>query len=64
MSRAIGGSWSTRIHGLVAVEAMVRGVPAIVTDHGGGLAETVERGVSGLHVLPEDVPALRRWRRW
>jgi glycosyltransferase involved in cell wall biosynthesis len=43
--------------GLVAVEAMVRGVPAIVTDHG-GLAETVEHGVSGLHVPHDDVPAL------
>ena len=43
--------------GLVAVEAMVRGVPAIVTDHG-GLAETVEHGVSGLLVPHDDVPAL------
>jgi glycosyltransferase involved in cell wall biosynthesis len=43
--------------GLVAVEAMVRGVPAIVTDHG-GLAETVEDGVSGLHVPPENATAL------
>jgi glycosyltransferase involved in cell wall biosynthesis len=43
--------------GLVAVEAMVRGVPAIVTDNG-GLAETVEHGVSGLHVPPDDVQAL------
>ncbi len=43
--------------GLVAVEAMVHGVPAIVSDHG-GLAEAVEHGVSGLHVPPGDVPAL------
>ena len=43
--------------GLVAVEAMVRGVPAIVTNHG-GFAETVEHGVSGLHVPPDDAPAL------
>lgn len=43
--------------GLVAVEAMVRCVPAIVTDHG-GLAETVEHGVSGLLVPHDDVPAL------
>jgi len=45
--------------GLVAVEAMVRGVPAIVTHHG-GLAETVEHGVSGLHVPPENVAALAK----
>jgi glycosyltransferase involved in cell wall biosynthesis len=45
--------------GLVAVEAMVRGVPAVVTDHG-GLAETVDHGVSGLHVPPENVAALAR----
>jgi len=43
--------------GLVAVEGMVRGVPAIVTDNG-VLAETVENGVSGLHIRPDDVPAL------
>jgi glycosyltransferase involved in cell wall biosynthesis len=43
--------------GLVAVEAMVRGVPAIVTGHG-GFGETVEHGVSGLHVPPDDVEAL------
>jgi glycosyltransferase involved in cell wall biosynthesis len=43
--------------GLVAVEAMVRGVPAIVSAHG-GFAETVEHGVSGLHVPPDDPRAL------
>jgi glycosyltransferase involved in cell wall biosynthesis len=43
--------------GLVAVEALVRGVPAIVTEHG-GLADSVEHGVSGLHVPPGDALAL------
>lgn len=42
--------------GFVAIEAMVRGVPALVSDHG-GLAETVEHGVSGLRVSPGDVSA-------
>lgn len=43
--------------GLVATEALVRGVPAIVTDHG-GLAEQVEPDVGGLCVPPDDVSAL------
>lgn len=39
--------------GLVAVEAIVHGVPVIATDSG-GLAETVEPDVSGLLVPPGD----------
>lgn len=43
--------------GLVVPEAIVRGVPVIVTDHG-GLAEQVEPEVDGLLVPPDDVSAL------
>lgn len=43
--------------GLVALEAVFRGVPAIVPDFG-GLAETVEHGVTGLRYRPGDVGAL------
>ncbi len=39
--------------GMVALEAVVRGVPVIATD-GGGLAETVRPGVSGLLVPHAD----------
>lgn len=45
--------------GLVAAEALVLGVPVIVTDHG-GLAEQVEPDVGGLHVSPDDVSALAK----
>lgn len=43
--------------GLVALEAIARGVPAVVPDLG-GLAETVEHGVTGLRYPPEDAAAL------
>ncbi|GAB4338984.1 MAG: hypothetical protein Kow0099_13580 [Candidatus Abyssubacteria bacterium] len=39
--------------GLIAVESMYRGVPPIVSDHG-GLAEIVVHGETGLHVNPFD----------
>jgi glycosyltransferase involved in cell wall biosynthesis len=44
--------------GLVAVEALVHGVPVIATN-GGGFAETVEPGVSGLLVPRGDEAPLR-----
>jgi glycosyltransferase involved in cell wall biosynthesis len=43
--------------GLVALEALLRGVPAIVTD-AGGLSEQVRHGVTGLVVPIDDVEAL------
>ena len=43
--------------GLVALEAMFRGVPAVVPALG-GLAETVEHGVTGLVFPADDVRAL------
>lgn len=43
--------------GLVALEAIVRGVPVIASAVG-GFAETVEEGVSGLLVPNGDIPAL------
>jgi len=43
--------------GLVALEAMLRGVPAVVPNHG-GLAETVEHGATGLVFPAEDVATL------
>ncbi len=43
--------------GLVALEAMFRGVPAVVPAFG-GFVETVEHGVSGLVFPPNDVTAL------
>jgi glycosyltransferase involved in cell wall biosynthesis len=45
--------------GLVALEAIVRGVPVIVSECG-GLAENVEPQVHGLLVPPRDTPALVR----
>ena len=45
--------------GLVALEAIFRGVPAIVTD-AGGFAEVVEHGVTGVTVARDDVDALAR----
>lgn len=43
--------------GLVALEAILRGVPAVVPDLG-GFAETVEHRVTGLKYDPDDVSAL------
>ncbi len=43
--------------GLVALEAIFRGVPAIVPD-AGGFAQTVEHGVTGLHFRTGDVSDL------
>jgi glycosyltransferase involved in cell wall biosynthesis len=43
--------------GLVAIEAIVRGIPVIATD-GGGFRDTVEPGVSGTLVPHGDVDAL------
>lgn len=43
--------------GLVALEAIFRSVPAVVPDFG-GLAETVEHGVTGLHFRAGDVSDL------
>jgi glycosyltransferase involved in cell wall biosynthesis len=43
--------------GLVAIEAIVRRVPVIATD-GGGFAETVEPGLTGLLVQPGDEEGL------
>jgi glycosyltransferase involved in cell wall biosynthesis len=43
--------------GLVALEALLRGVPAIVTD-AGGLSEQVKHGVTGLVCPIDDVEAL------
>lgn len=48
--------------GLVAVEAIFRGVPAIVPAQG-GMAEVVERGVNGLVFPPNDVSALAQCMR-
>jgi glycosyltransferase involved in cell wall biosynthesis len=45
--------------GLVAVEAIVRGVPVVASAHG-GLADSVEDGVSGLLVPNGNVDALAR----
>jgi glycosyltransferase involved in cell wall biosynthesis len=44
--------------GLVAAEALVHGVPVIATD-GGGFAETVEPGISGLLVPRGDQASLK-----
>jgi glycosyltransferase involved in cell wall biosynthesis len=61
---SIGRAWAVVVPslfreplGLVAIEAIVRGVPVIASD-GGGLAETVEAGVSGTLVPPGDADAL------
>lgn len=43
--------------GLVAVESMACGTP-VVASHVGGLRFTIEHGVSGLHVPPDDAQAL------
>lgn len=43
--------------GLVALEAIFRGVPAVVPDFG-GLAETVDHGLTGLRYSPGDAGAL------
>lgn len=43
--------------GLTATEAMMRGT-AVVASRTGGLAESVDDGVTGLAVAPGDVPAL------
>ncbi|MFM7815600.1 MAG: glycosyltransferase family 4 protein [Verrucomicrobiota bacterium] len=49
--------------GLVAVEAVVRGVPVIASEHG-GLAEIIEHGISGLLFPNGDVATLEdRLRR-
>ncbi len=43
--------------GIVALEAMATGVPCVVGD-AGGLKETVDHGVTGLRVLPDNPRAL------
>ena len=45
--------------GLVALEAIVRGVPVVASELG-GFAETVEEGISGMLVPNGDVDALAR----
>ena len=45
--------------GLAAIEAMMRGT-AVVATTGGGVAEVVGHGTTGLHVPPGDVGALTR----
>ncbi len=48
----------TELLGLVAIEAMARGIP-VVTSRVASLPEIVEDGVTGLLVPPGDAPALR-----
>jgi glycosyltransferase involved in cell wall biosynthesis len=55
-AQAIPSLWDEPF-GNVATEALMRGT-AVVTSSVGGLAEIVEDGVSGIHVPPNDAPAL------
>jgi glycosyltransferase involved in cell wall biosynthesis len=54
---AVFPSLDPEAFGRAAVEAQAMGVPVIVAAHG-GLIETVQDGVTGVHVAPGDVAAL------
>jgi glycosyltransferase involved in cell wall biosynthesis len=63
---AIGDAWAAVVPsvfpeplGLVAIEAVVRGIPVIASDTG-GLSETIQTGVTGTLVAPGDAGALAR----
>lgn len=53
---AVPSRWAEPF-GLTATESMMRG-SAVVASQVGGLTESVEHGISGMHVPPGDVPAL------
>lgn len=64
MEERFAGAWAQVVcsrwaepFGMVAIEAMMRGI-AVIASNSGGLAEIVEHGKTGLHVQPNDVKSL------